>query len=73
MVKAGGDLLKIWVRMRVYWSAQAFRQEGERPSGPGAFLGPVYTFLGEKRKTLRPVWPSFCTRTPENRMIRKQA
>lgn len=52
MVKAGGDdLLKIWVRMGVYWSAQAFRQEGERPSGPGAILGPVYTlFLDEKAK-----------------------
>lgn len=50
-MKAGGDLLKIWVRMGAYWSAQAFRQEGERPSGPGAFLGPDYTtFLGENAK-----------------------
>lgn len=51
IVKSGGDLLKIWVRIGVYWSAQAFRQEGERPSGPGAFLGPVgTTFLGENAK-----------------------
>lgn len=55
MVKAGGDLLKIWVRMGVYWSAQAFRQEGEGPSGPGAFLGPVYTTFWVKMQNFKAI------------------
>src|SRR4029434_55109 len=32
------DLLKIRVKMGASWSAQTFRQEGNTPSGPGAFL-----------------------------------
>ncbi len=32
------DLLKICVKMGASWSAQTFRQAGEIPSGPGAFL-----------------------------------
>ncbi len=32
------DLLKICVKMGASWSAQTFRQEGDTPSGPGAFL-----------------------------------
>ncbi len=32
------DLLKISVKMGASWSAQTFRQTGEIPSGPEAFL-----------------------------------
>ncbi len=32
------DLLKICVKMGASWSAQTFRQAGEIPSGPEAFL-----------------------------------
>lgn len=44
MFEAGGtshsssDRLKICVKMLTGWSAQTFRQEGETPPGPGAFL-----------------------------------
>ncbi len=35
---SSSDLLKICVKMRASWSAQDFRQAGDTPSGPGAFL-----------------------------------
>ncbi len=35
---SSSDLLKICVMMGASWSAQVFRQAGDTPSGPGAFL-----------------------------------
>ncbi len=35
---SSSDLLKICVKMVASWSAQVFRQAGDTPSGPGAFL-----------------------------------
>ncbi len=35
---SSSDLLKICVKMGPSWSAQTFRQAGETPSGPEAFL-----------------------------------
>ncbi len=35
---SSSDLLKICVKMGASWSAQVFRQAGDTPSGPGAFL-----------------------------------
>ncbi len=35
---SSSDLLKMWVKMGASWSAQVFRQAGDTPSGPGAFL-----------------------------------
>ncbi len=35
---SSSDLLKICVKMRASSSAQVFRQAGDTPSGPGAFL-----------------------------------
>ncbi len=36
--QSSSDLLKICVKMGANWSAQVFRQAGDTPSGPGAFL-----------------------------------
>ncbi len=38
---SSGDLLTICVKMGAIWSAQVFRQAGDTPSGPGAFLAHV--------------------------------
>ncbi len=35
---SSSDLLKIFVKMGASWSALDFRQTGDTPSGPGAFL-----------------------------------
>ncbi len=35
---SSSDLLKIFVKMGVSWSAQVLRQAGDTLSGPGAFL-----------------------------------
>ncbi len=35
---SSSDLLKICVKMRASWTSQVFRQAGDKPSGPGAFL-----------------------------------
>ncbi len=35
---SSSDLLKICVKMGASWSAQVFRQAGDTPSGPDAFL-----------------------------------
>ncbi len=35
---SSSDLLKICVKMGASWSVQVFRQAGDTPSGPGAFL-----------------------------------
>ncbi len=35
---SSSDLLKICVKMGAIWSVQVFRQAGDTPSGPGAFL-----------------------------------
>ncbi len=46
---SSSDLLKICVKMGASWSAQVFRQAGDTPSGPAAFL--ILIFL----KTLHPI------------------
>ncbi len=39
---SSSDLLKTCVKMGASWSAQVFRQAGDTPSGPGAFLLSVF-------------------------------
>ncbi len=51
---SSSDLLKICVKMGASWSAQVFRQAGDTPSGPGAFL--LLFFLKTWRTSSSLIW-----------------
>ncbi len=57
------DLLKICVKMGASWSAQTFRQAGEIPSGPKAFLD--FCLLKTRYKSFTPGVSNSIPRGPE--------